>query len=182
MRIALALLAAGAFIVSGCETTEQASKETHEIFVKIDENHMGDGEHGQVKLVIKRDGKKTIIIKGDLDDPEVQEQMAHWNVEGLHAMAGEDGGEHHWVMKMDTDHAQHVIVDIEKTISGDGKFEIIMKGEGAHDHDAAHVKHTKVFIIKGENEEEIRKQLKEHGIEGDFDIEFDLVEEDEGGE
>lgn len=179
MRIALTLLAAGAFVVSGCKTTEQASKETHEIFVKVDEDHMSDGEHGQVHVIIKRDGEKTIIIKGDMDDPDVQEQMAHWDVEELHAMAGEHDGEHNWVLKMGDDYSQRVIVDIEKTISGDGKFEIIMMGEDEHDHDAAHAKHKKVFIIRGENEEEIRKQLKEHGIEGNYDVEFDLMEEDE---
>lgn len=175
MRIAIALMAAGAIFVSGCKTTQMASETDHEIFVTVDGDH-GDAER-KVSIVVKRDGEEPIHIEGDAASPEVQEQLALLKADGIPGMgdhdffghAGSDGKKHKWVVKYDDEH------DHGETVESNGEYVLIVKGDKPVKHEGAH---KKVIVIKGNNEEDVRKQLKEHGIELEFDFELDEGDED----
>ena len=175
MRIALALMAAGAFFVSGCKTTQMASEANHEIFVTVEGDH-GDAER-KVSIVVKRDGEEPIHIEGDAASPEMQEQLALLKADGISEMgdddlfghAGSDGKKHKWVVKYDNEH------DHGETVESDGEYVFIVKGDKSVKNEGAH---KKIIVIKGDDEEDVRKQLEEHGIELKFD--FELDEGDEG--
>lgn len=183
MRIAFALIAAGAFVVSGCKTTETALADGHEVFVSIDREFIEDDgdKKGHVNIIIKRDGEDTIHIEGDPASPEVKKQLAMLGAEGIHVMggdhnvhlAGPDGMKHKRIMKHDTENSFEIILEGDEVADLDGHYMIIKKGSGP-DGDTHHMGvHKKVIVIKGGSEEEIREQLKKEGIELEFDLELD---------
>ena len=174
MRIALALMAAGAFFISGCKTTQMASETDHEIFVTIDGDH-GDAER-KVSIVVKRDGEETVHIAGDAASPEVQEQLALLKIEGVSVMGDDDhfrhagsvGKKRKWVMKHGDENERG------GTVEAEGEYVIIVKDDEPVKREGAH---KRIIVIEGGNEEEVRKQLKEHGIELKFDFELDEGDE-----
>ena len=67
MRIFFALVAAGAFFLSGCKTTESASADHHQIIVKLD-RVVDESDQGGWQFILKDgDELKTIVGTGDAD-------------------------------------------------------------------------------------------------------------------
>lgn len=140
MRIALALMAAGAFFVSGCKTTQMASETDHEIFVMADGDHDDADRH--VSIFIRRDGKEPVHIEGDATSPDVQEQLALLKAEGIVVMGDDDhfshsdsdDKKHKWVMRFDDEH------DHDDTVEADEKYVVIVKNDEPVKHESAHKK------------------------------------------
>lgn len=183
MRIAFALVAVGVLFVSGCKTTESASTGQHEIFVKVDRvisDNDHDGSAGHINIIIQRDGEEPIRIEGDPASIEVQEQLALLKAEGIHVMGddhafldgGPDGKEHKWIVKHSSEHDH----DGTNLHIEEGERIFIMKDGDHNEHSSHGGSHKKVIVIKGDTEEDVKQQLKEHGFDLEFD--FELGEEE----
>lgn len=182
MRIALILIAAGAFFVAGCKTTETASTDGHRVFVKIDKHHImndKDGETKHVKFVIA-DGKGGLtVIEGGPSDPEIELQIAQLKASGM--LTGVSGLDDKQVIikKSDAGKSRHVII-MKSEDDGEAMLHMDATHQHAeHDGDGDVQMHKEIIIIRGENEEEVRARLKEHGIELDIELELELDVEDE---
>lgn len=193
MRIAFALMAVGALFSSGCKTTDSASAGQHEVFVKVDsttsENDQ-DGTEGHINIFIKRDGEEPIRIEGDLASIEVQEQLSFLEAEGRHVVIRKNGAMEEVEGKgpsvdlnfMTSEGGEHIIIQKggkTETIvipgETDGKRIFIVKGDEHKKHEGVN---KKIVVITGDNEEEIRRQLKEHGIELELEFSEEELEED----
>ena len=200
MRIAIALTVVGALFSSGCETTDSASAGQHDIFVKVDsttsENDQ-DGSEAHIKIVIEREGEEPIRIEGDPASVEVQERLSFLEAEGKHVVVHKNhkmeaiGGSGPSVDLnfITSEGSEHIIIQKDgKTetivIPGetDGKRIFIIKSDEHKKHADEHKKHEaahkRIVVIAGDNEEEVRKQLKEHGIELELEFSEEELEED----
>lgn len=187
MHIALLLIAAGAFFVTGCKTTETASTGGHRVFVTVDEHHVISDNHGEtqrVKFIIKDDEGGLTVIEGVPSDPEIEFRISQLKAKGLMAGAHDLNDKHVFIKKDFTAKDRRVVImtregNGETTLHLDGAHALTEHIHTEHTGDGDVKMHKEIIIIKGDNEEEVRARLKELGIELDIELEME-VEEVEG--
>ena len=141
----------------------ESDREPHKWIIK----HKDEKDHGHnadVDMFVTIDGEHVTIRKnGTMDNVGGDGPSIDFETMTL------EGGKH-IIIKKDGKMEAIVIPD-----EADGKHVFILKG---NEHVKREGVHKEVIVIEGDSEEEVRKQLKEHGIVLEFEFDEDVSEEE----